>query len=66
MGYKRKTVDEYRLYVNYGYGHGWEHECSYDSLRELKQGLKEYRANMPYPVKGKKVRVKKVTNDNNT
>ena len=55
----RKTRDEYRIEVNYGYGHGWEHEISEDSRTEGKKRLAEYRANAPqYPVRMVKRRVK--------
>ena len=48
--YKRKTVDEYRLYVNYG--QGWEHETTEESYRELREQQRCYRENCPeYPTK---------------
>jgi hypothetical protein len=53
----RKTRDVWRLYVNYGYGHGWEHELTEDSWREARERLREYRANCPeYPIKAVKGR----------
>lgn len=52
MSYKRKTRDVWNIEVNYGYGHGWEVECTEYSLREAKERLKEYRENCPeYPVR---------------
>ena len=45
--YKRKTYDDYQLHVNYGYGHGYEHECSADSWKDIRQTKKEYRENCP-------------------
>lgn len=58
MRYIRKTKDEYQLLVNYG--QGYEHELNEDSRKELMQRVKEYRENCPqYPLKTKKVRVKK-------
>ena len=52
MAYRRKTKDEYRLYINYGYGHGWEHETTEESWKELKEQQKCYRENCPqYPTK---------------
>lgn len=51
MTYQRKTRDEWQLFVNYGYGHGYEHEVSEDSRQEIKERVKEYRENCPqYPV----------------
>lgn len=47
MAYQRKTRDIYVIQGNYGYGHGWEDECSEDSRREARQRLKEYRENGP-------------------
>lgn len=55
----RKTRDEYRIEVNYGYGHGWEHEISEDTLAEARKRRDEYRLNAPqYPVRIRKRRVK--------
>jgi hypothetical protein len=59
MTYQRKTVDEYRLFVNYGEGGGWEHEITEFSWRALMTRVKEYRANCPYPIKYRKVRIRK-------
>lgn len=60
MTYQRKTIDEYQIHVNYGYGDGWEHEISEDTLAEARQRAKEYRENCPeYPVKIVCKRVKK-------
>ena len=57
MTYSRKTRDEYQLHINYG--HGWEHEISEDSWREMRERLTEYRENCPqYPVKSVKRRVR--------
>jgi hypothetical protein len=41
--YKRKTIDVYYLKTNYGYGS--ELEVGYDTLKEAKQGKKEYLEN---------------------
>lgn len=50
MAYIRKTIDVWRLYVNYGYG--WEHELDEFSRVEARQRLREYRENCPqYPCK---------------
>lgn len=52
MAYIRKTKDEYQLHINYGFGHGYEHEVSEDTYKEIKQRRKEYRENCPqYPTK---------------
>ena len=58
MAYKRKTRDEWQLWINYG--QGWEHEISEDTGAELKVRRQEYRDNCPeYPtrVKVKRVRI---------
>lgn len=50
--YQRKTKDEYQLHINYGFGHGYEHEVSEDTWEEIKERRKEYRENCPqYPTK---------------
>lgn len=50
MPYVRKTVDEYRLHVNYG--QGWEHEVTEPTWKDMRERLLEYRDNCPqYPVK---------------
>jgi len=50
MSYKRKTEDEYRLYVNYG--QGLEHEVSEKTRKEIYARRREYRINCPeYAVK---------------
>jgi len=41
--YNRKTYDDFQLWSDYGYG--WECETTYDSMKEAKQGLKEYKEN---------------------
>ena len=59
MPYIRKTRDEFRLYVDYGHGQGWEHEVSENTRKEIKERQKEYQANCPqYPTKWNKARVK--------
>lgn len=47
MAYKRKTVDEYRIFSNYGYGDGWEESTTESTYKEGKERLKEYRTNEP-------------------
>ena len=52
MPYQRKTRDVWKLMVNYGYGHGWEHELTEFTRAEAQQRLKEYRENCPqYPAR---------------
>ena len=43
--YQRKTIDTWRLYVNYG--QGWEHEITEFSRAEARQRRREYRENCP-------------------
>lgn len=47
----RKTRDIWEVQCNYGYGHGWETECTEFTLSEARQRIKEYRSNSPYPVR---------------
>lgn len=54
--YTRKTVDEWRFFVNYG--SGWEHENTELTREAMKENRKAYRENCQYPLKIKKVRVK--------
>lgn len=63
--YKRKTVDEYQLHINYG--NGYEHEISEDTRKEIYQRVKEYRLNCPqWPVTVVIKRVKITTIGSNT
>jgi len=58
MAYVRKTKDEFQLYIDYGWGDGWEHEVSTDSRAEIKEYQKEYSENCPqFLIKIKRVRV---------
>jgi hypothetical protein len=60
MTYNRKTTDEYQLHINYGFGHGWEHETSEETMKEARARQKEYRENCPqYPTKVVVKRVRK-------
>jgi hypothetical protein len=43
----RKTYDTWQIHVNYGYGDGWEHECTELSRSAARQCLKDYRDNCP-------------------
>ena len=47
MTYTRKTKDTYILYVNYGYGDGYEEEIQEETKKEILIRLKEYRENCP-------------------
>ena len=47
MPYQRKTRDVWKLMVNSGYGHGWEHELTEFTRAEAQQRLKEYREKLP-------------------
>jgi hypothetical protein len=52
MAYTRKTRDTWQLHVLYPGPHGWEHELTEDSFREIRQRRKEYRENCPqYPTR---------------
>lgn len=42
---RRKMKDEFVMQANYGYGHGWEDECSEETRKEANQRLKDYREN---------------------
>ena len=49
--YKRKTVDVWRLYVDYGV-EGYEYECTEYSRADAGKRQKEYAKNCPqYPTK---------------
>ena len=47
MAYTRKTKDEFIIQGDYGYGHGFEDECTEETRKEARQRLKEYRDNAP-------------------
>ncbi len=50
MARVRKTIDEWRLHVDYG--QGFEHEVSEATWREARERRREYRENCPqYPCK---------------
>lgn len=54
MAYKRKTIDCWRFFLNYG--QGWEHEITEYSRAEMKENRKAYRENCPYPLRIRKGR----------
>lgn len=54
MAYKRKTRDVYCIIGNNGYG--WDVECWCDDLLDAKRTLRDYKSNVNYPVRIKKVR----------
>jgi hypothetical protein len=55
--YIRKTVDEYRIMVNYG--QGWEHVHTEDTPKAAREQAGLYRENCAYPVKIAKKRVRR-------
>lgn len=58
MAYERKTVDCWRMYVDYGFG--WEYELTEYSKVDIKARIREYTENCPqYPIKTVKGREKK-------
>lgn len=65
----RKTRDCWRFYVNYGFGHGWEHEITEYTREEMKVNRKAYAENCPYPlriVKGReRIETETTTGENN-
>ena len=64
MAYVRKTTDEWHILIDYGYGDGWEHECTELNFRDKNETVKAYRENCPgIRIKSKKVRVKKEQDD---
>jgi len=57
--YTRKTIDEWQVLGNYGFGHGFEIVTAASTLKEAKSHLKEYRENEPgIPFKIVKKRLK--------
>jgi len=49
MAYTRKTVDEYQIHGNYGFG--FEDVTAEDTYKAAKEQLKCYRENEPYQFK---------------
>ncbi|MEG1726034.1 MAG: hypothetical protein RR313_11635 [Anaerovoracaceae bacterium] len=49
MNYQRKTIDEYILLTNYGYG--WDEEVFEETYPEIKQRAKEYLLNTNAQIK---------------
>lgn len=56
--YTRKTVDEFHVTANYGYGHGWETVTVESTFKEAKAQKKCYLENDPREYKIVKRRVK--------
>jgi len=54
--YKRKTRDEYEIQGNCGYG--WDLETTETTLRDAKKQAACYRANVNYPIRIIKKRIK--------
>lgn len=44
-----KWIYGWKLYVNYGYGDGWEYETFECTRADYKANRKAYRENCPYP-----------------
>jgi hypothetical protein len=59
--YKRKTIDCWKFYLNYG--QGWEHEITEYSKEMMKINKKAYMENSQYPLKIVKKR-EKISNFN--
>lgn len=59
MTYKRKTVDEWHIQANYGYGHGWETVAVEATFKEAKAQKKCYLENDPraYKIVYKRVKI---------
>lgn len=51
MAYVRKTRNCWKFFINYGYGHGWEHEITEYTRAEMKENRKAYRENCNYPLR---------------
>ena len=45
--YKRKTYDVWELYIDYGYGDGWEYVLTEKSASEARKRRKEYAEDAP-------------------
>lgn len=54
MAYQRKTIDTFEILTNYGYGDGWEHECTEFSYRAARETRRVYLENVP----GGRVRIR--------
>lgn len=54
--YKRKTVDCWIFYIDYG--QGWEYEITEYDLKGMNENRRAYRENCPYPLKIVKTREK--------
>ena len=62
--YQRKTRDIWEMYVNYGYGQGYEYELVEYTQKEIYRRVKEYRQNCPqYDVKVVKKRERILNNE---
>ena len=55
MSYMRKTIDEYLLLANYGYG--WDIVETEESLKEIRIRAREYRENTNAALKISKRRI---------
>ncbi len=52
-----KYLYGYKLYVNYGYGHGWEYEIFEETYKGYKENARLYRENCSYPQRWSHARV---------
>ena len=62
MSYIRKTIDEYEIQGNCGYG--WDVETTEATYKEAREQAKCYRENVNYPIRIMKKRVKINREDN--
>lgn len=64
MQYIRKTIDEWEIHTNYGYG--WEVELTESSRKEARDRVREYRENAQnlIGIKIIKKRIKKTESKN--
>jgi hypothetical protein len=60
MAYKRKTVDEYDIEADYGYGDGWEIVTCEATYKDAVRAVKEYRQNetlVPFRIRKHRVKI---------
>lgn len=60
MGQRRQRVTEDEWHLEADYGYGWEHEHTTSTWAEMRQSLREYRANAPqgrYRARKRRVRI---------
>ena len=62
MAYVRKTLDEYEIQGDYGYGQGFECVTTEETWKAAKDQIKCYRENepsIPFKIVKKRVRIEK-------